>query len=294
MSNVPPTAPLIYLAEAIDRANGQSVEGHKLAREMSDCGVAVFRPATAWKGGQHAPITIETVNRCALHAASAVLADLRGSIYTIGVPMEIEAAAARGIPVVVLWESERPRSVSLLASRHVVWAANNSEAVALVTDLAFTHHKVVMATPPLVGPEPLRFTIAAGAEPPVMAFADDAGLDLVTAVDTEVPPGTFVDIPTTITGVQCPRGVWLEIAPRSSTIRKRGLLVPKGVIDHGWRGPLMAGVWNLGTETVVVRAGERVAQAILHHSVTERHPVQVVAQVEPHSRGHNGFGSSGA
>jgi dUTP pyrophosphatase len=289
MSTNPPTAPTIYLAEAIDRAQGTSHDGHKLARELSDCGLAVFRPATAWKGGQHAPAAVEHVNRAALYGSNTIVADLRGSIYTIGVPCEIEAATARGIPAVVLWEHDRPRSVVLQANPLVYWADSNSAAVAEALHLATQHRKAAPA-----GPEPLRFTIAAGAEPPTMAFVDDAGLDLVTAVDTEIPPGTFVDIPTTITGVQCPRGVWLEIAPRSSTIRKRGLLVPKGVIDHGWRGPLMAGVWNLGTETVVVKAGERVAQAILHHGVTERHPVQVVTELEPHSRGLAGFGSSGA
>jgi dUTP pyrophosphatase len=192
--------------------------------------------------------------------------------------------------VVVLWESERPRSVVLQANPEVLWAHNNSEAVAVATDLAFVRHKHKTAH---VGPQPLRLTIADGAEVPGMAYSDDAGFDLITAVDTEIPPHAFADVPTTITGVQCPQGTWLLITGRSSTVRKRGLLVPSGIIDCGWRGPLFAGVWNLTGDPVVVRAGERVAQAILHHSVTENHPIQVVDELDPHPRGLSGFGSTG-
>lgn len=285
----PPTAPVVYLAEAMDRAKGSSPDGYRIARELADTGCTVYRPATTWTGGQHHPRMVEGINRQVLRGADCLVADLRGSIYSIGVPAEIEAATAREIAAVVITDPDMPPSVVLRANPLVLFAAHNTEAVAMASDLAHIHRKAGAT-----GPEPLRFTVAAGAEPPQMAFADDAGLDLVTAVDTEVPPGTFVDIPTTITGVQCPRGTWLLITGRSSTVRKRGLLVPNGIIDHGWRGPLMAGAYNLTAETVVVRAGERVAQAILHHSVTEQHPVRVVTELEPHSRGLAGFGSSGA
>ena len=135
--------------------------------------------------------------------------------------------------------------------------------------------------------------LALGCEPPRPALADDAGADLTTAIDTEIPPHSFVDIPTTVLGVQVPEGTWALITGRSSAIRKRGLLVPNGIIDHGWRGPLMAGVYNLTDQPVTVLAGERVAQVILMSNQTELAEIVKVDKLDPHERGLSGFGSTG-
>ena len=291
-----PTAPRAYYAEAIDRRqSGPRSLGYQVVSALADRGVTVYRPATTWRAGNLNPDFVEQVNRTAMLQANVIVADLSDSTPTLGVPMEIEACTARGIPAVVLWDGRRPRSVSLMANPLVQFVDLNDHsewvvAAALADKLARQHWET---TGRGVECAALKFTMAAGAEPPQMAFADDAGFDLVTAVDTEIPAHSFVDVPTTITGVQCPPGTWLLITGRSSTVRKRGLLVPNGVIDTGWRGPLFAGVYNLTGEPVVVRAGERVAQAILQNGVTEHHPIRVVDTLDPHPRGLNGFGSTG-
>lgn len=291
----PPTAPVVYLAEAMDRAKGSSPDGYRIARELADTGCTVYRPATTWTGGQHHPRMVEGINRRMLREANCLVADLRGSIYTIGVPAEIEAATARGLTAVVVTDYDTPKSVVLQANRQVLWAHDNPEAVALASDLAHVHHKrrlpsdtmlkVVLTTRDDEGilddPEPEK------------AYDDDAGYDLVTSVETVVPPRGFVDVPSTVAGIEPPVGTWGLVIGRSSTLRKRNLMVNQGVIDFGWRGPLFAGVFNMGDEPVVVKKGDRLAQYILIPTVpSELIPVDA-QHLGYHPRGMRGFGSSG-
>jgi dUTP pyrophosphatase len=298
-----PNGPTAYVAEPIDFSSGPSIDGHRVTQGLSNYGVAAYRPATAWHGGVFAPGTVETINRVALLAADVVIANLATGLVSYGTPMEIEAATAAGIPAVVLWPPATAQSVSLRANPRVAFVASADEAVELAAELAQAHYakreiereqKTADIRSRLETQRPqLRFTMALGHEAPRPALADDSGMDLVTAVDTTIPPHTFVDIPSTVTGIQIPEGMWALITGRSSAIRKRGLLVPNGVIDHGWRGPLMAGVYNLGTEPVTVLAGERVAQVILMPNATEQVEIVKADRLDPHERGLAGFGSTG-
>lgn len=128
---------------------------------------------------------------------------------------------------------------------------------------------------------------------PTRAHADDAGLDLYVSDDIIISPGEFVDTPTGI-AVEMPSSIWGMIAGRSSTLRRRGLLVNQGIIDPGYRGELFVGVWNLGTADVHVHAGERLGQFILMHNATAGFDLIEVDELSPHERGTKGFGSSGA
>lgn len=127
---------------------------------------------------------------------------------------------------------------------------------------------------------------------PRRGYDDDAGLDLMVAADMKIGPHQFADVPT---GVKCdiPHGHWLMIVGRSSTLRKRGLLVSTGIIDAGWTGELFAGVQNMTDQTVEVAAGERLSQAILLTApVVGYKPVW--GTIPTKARGTNGFGSTGA
>lgn len=129
---------------------------------------------------------------------------------------------------------------------------------------------------------------------PTRAYPDDAGYDLYVSETTTIPPGAFVDIPTGV-AVQLPEWAWGMLTGRSSTLRKRGLLVNTGIIDAGYRGELYAGAFNLTQQEVVVEAGDRIAQLIILENstaVTEM-PLIPDEQLDPHDRGTNGFGSSG-
>lgn len=126
---------------------------------------------------------------------------------------------------------------------------------------------------------------------PRKSYPGDAGYDLVVSEKTAIPYGGFADVPLGIC-VQLPPGTWAMLTGRSSTVRTRKLLVTQGIIDNGFRGPLYAGVQNLGPEVAWVQPGERVAQLILMPLV---HPlVRRVATLEASDRGAQGFGSTGA
>ena len=125
---------------------------------------------------------------------------------------------------------------------------------------------------------------------PSKAYPDDAGFDLAVVEECVLAPGFTGDVPTGI-AIGMPPGWWGRIIGRSSTMRKRGLMVMEGVIDAGFRGELFTGVFNPGDDYVVVEPGERLAQLLFL-------PVPTVhwserSELTASERGVNGFGSSG-
>lgn len=119
----------------------------------------------------------------------------------------------------------------------------------------------------------------------------DAGLDLVVSERVVIRPGEFADVHSGVC-VQLPPGYWGLLTGRSSTIRRRGLLVTQGVIDNGYRGELFAGVWNLSGSVAVVEVGERLAQLILVPQWTGT--LAWTGALDGSARGVQGFGSSGS
>lgn len=142
-----------------------------------------------------------------------------------------------------------------------------------------------------------------GATLPTRAFRSDAGLDLYVCGDLTIAPGAFVDVPCGV-ALKLPSGYWARITGRSSTLRKRRLLVNEGIIDTSYDGPLFAGVQNLSNQYVEVKTGERLAQVIIHRNHTAECRVEEFVGDEWPSpvtddglgdlkRGDAGFGSSG-
>ena len=125
---------------------------------------------------------------------------------------------------------------------------------------------------------------------PTRTHRGDAGFDLYVAEDTCVEPNSFRDVETQLK-VALPDGYWGRIVGRSSTVRRRQLLVVEGIIDQGYRGPLFFGVQNLSSHSIPVQAGERLAQLILNRIITV--DWQEVEYLERTDRGERGFGSTG-
>lgn len=125
---------------------------------------------------------------------------------------------------------------------------------------------------------------------PKSQYRDDAGYDLFTCSVVEIPPGEWRDVPVGL-NLQPPPGYWLRLVGRSSTFRKRGLLVIEGIVDGGYRGDIYFGVWNSTRHTVRIERGERIAQAIfgpiLHFPWVE------VDELDESDRQGAGFGSTG-
>lgn len=106
-----------------------------------------------------------------------------------------------------------------------------------------------------------------------------------------INPGERHLIPTDIR-LEIPEGYWASIEARSST-SKQSLIVPKGVIDEGYRGELFAQIINVGKYPVTIYHGDRLIQLILHERVVKDFDIIEVDELSESERGESGFGSSG-
>ena len=137
--------------------------------------------------------------------------------------------------------------------------------------------------------------LAEGARTPVVAHpGEDLGYDifaletvqLTHRITVKIRTGIAVEARNPETGA--PLG--LLIRDRSS-MAARGLATTGGVIDAGYRGEILILMTNLGTETVELAAGEKVAQMIPVAVLTG--PIEEVDILEASDRAEKGFGSSG-
>lgn len=276
----------VYLASAIDQHESDGSYVGKVASQVANIpGVSwVFNPKAAFKVGP-GPMGsgIRSINAKALEDAQMILAFIPAGVISIGVPMEIDRALAMGKTVVVVsdsdsWMLEDPR-----IHRLIRW--DSVKGPELIESLVREDDSETPGVLPMV--------VGDGGKPLTRGHFDDAGLDLYVSEDTVIPPGSFVDVRCNI-NVQLPSWSWGLITGRSSTLRKKGLLVNLGVIDAGYRGELFSGVFNLTNSEVKVYKGDRLAQLIIiKNSTLGLEPVQV-ERINEGSRGDRGFGSTGS
>lgn len=121
---------------------------------------------------------------------------------------------------------------------------------------------------------------------------DDQEINEIMHGVIEIYPGERCLIPTDIS-IELPEGYWASIEARSST-SKQSLIVPKGVIDEGYRGKLFAQIINVGDRVKHVRHGDRLVQLILHKREVRDFDVVEVDRLSESERGETGFGSTGS
>lgn len=88
--------------------------------------------------------------------------------------------------------------------------------------------------------------------------------DFVVKEETVVEPGTIKLIPTGVI-IKVPEGYMLAVVARSSTGRKKGLLVPFGIIDNDYFGPedeIFIQAYNISKSAITVERGDRIAQGV--------------------------------
>ena len=108
------------------------------------------------------------------------------------------------------------------------------------------------------------------AQYPVRSTEHSAGYDMFCAEDTVVSPHSIALIPT---GMKCYlfEDSWLMIALRSSTPKKKGLILANGIgiIDSDYvdnpdnEGQIFVQVYNLTNNEVLVEKNERIAQGLV-------------------------------
>jgi dUTP pyrophosphatase len=132
-----------------------------------------------------------------------------------------------------------------------------------------------------------------GVPVPAYAHPGDAGADLVTTVDVEIPPQGRVTVPTGV-AIALPDGYAAFVHPRSGLAARHGLTIVNapGTVDAGYRGELRVTLLNTDVaEPVRLERGDRVAQLVIQKVEKARF---LQADTLPGShRGEGGFGSSG-
>jgi dUTP pyrophosphatase len=118
-----------------------------------------------------------------------------------------------------------------------------------------------------------------------------AGMDLYADLqdDLVLRPLERALIPTGI-AVALPKGFEAQIRPRSGLALKQGITLVNspGTIDNDYRGEIQVVAINLGTEPVVIRPSERVAQMVIQR--VYRAQWREVQDLPPSGRQGGGFG----
>jgi dUTP pyrophosphatase len=121
-----------------------------------------------------------------------------------------------------------------------------------------------------------------------------AGADLCAAVREQLTllPGARALVPTGFS-IALPFGYEAQVRPRSGLAIRTGVtcLNTPGTIDADYRGEVQVVLANLGTEPVVIRRGDRIAQIVV--APVSRARFEIVEQLPPTTRGDGGFGSTG-
>ena len=88
--------------------------------------------------------------------------------------------------------------------------------------------------------------------------------DLYSRIDAVIPAKSLERLPTNVI-VATPKSYMLEVKDRSSTLKKKGLMVSTGYIDNDYCGEtdeILLQVYNLTNESVKVEKGERLGQGV--------------------------------
>lgn len=121
-----------------------------------------------------------------------------------------------------------------------------------------------------------------------------AGADLCAAVHEELTllPGARALVPTGFS-IALPHGYEAQVRPRSGLALRSGVtcLNTPGTIDSDYRGHVQVVLANLGSEPIVIRRGDRIAQLVV--APVSRAAFDVVDDLPATLRGDGGFGSTG-
>ena len=126
---------------------------------------------------------------------------------------------------------------------------------------------------------------------PAYMTEGSAGMDLAADIEDEVvlAPLARALIPTGI-AIALPRGFEAQIRPRSGLALRHGFTIVNspGTIDSDYRGEIQVVAINLGSQPIVVRRGERIAQMVVQRVV--RADWREVGELPASERQAGGFG----
>ncbi len=127
---------------------------------------------------------------------------------------------------------------------------------------------------------------------PIYETTGSVGFDILCRENTLVESNGIALLPSNLV-IEVPDGYFLMIVPRSSTPKKKSLIMPHsiGVIDQDYCGDddeILLQVYNISDEDVEVKRGEKIAQGIFVK--IDRAVWSEVDNMDKDNRG--GFGST--
>jgi dUTP pyrophosphatase len=128
---------------------------------------------------------------------------------------------------------------------------------------------------------------------PAYAHPGDAGADVVSAEDVEIPPGERRLVRTGV-AIALPEGYVGLVHPRSGLAARLGVTVlnAPGTVDSGYRGELLVNLVNHDRVTTAkIARGDRIAQLVVQR--VEQAHFHVVDELPGSVRGADGHGSTG-
>lgn len=144
----------------------------------------------------------------------------------------------------------------------------------------------------------LLFTKTTDVKSPVRGHETDAGIDFFVPNDfgaVTLEPGQDVLIDAGIR-VIVPKGYALIFKEKSGVATKRKLTVGACVVDSDYRGNVHLHLFNNGTETQMIEAGDKITQGLVvpvSLCQTEEVSGEVYEEYCNTARGEGGFGSTG-
>lgn len=128
---------------------------------------------------------------------------------------------------------------------------------------------------------------------PTKAYDHAAAFDLYSCEDKNLEPGEKYVFKTGIATI-IPKGYCVVFKDRSGLAAKHGLHCLAGLIDEDYRGEYGVVMINLGKESVSIKKGERICQAmILPVPKISIEEIEDFGEEAKTARGEGGFGSSG-
>ncbi len=127
---------------------------------------------------------------------------------------------------------------------------------------------------------------------PEYAHPGDAGMDVFSVEDVDLPPGGRALVRTGLV-MQLPPDAEAQVRPRSGLALKHGVTVlnAPGTIDAGYRGEVGVILVNHGEKPFSVERGMKVAQIVVAPVV--RAEIAETDETDATARGAGGFGSTG-
>ncbi|GFU96888.1 deoxyuridine 5'-triphosphate nucleotidohydrolase [Trichonephila clavipes] len=130
------------------------------------------------------------------------------------------------------------------------------------------------------------------AKEPTQHSNDSVGYDIYNPMNQDIliEPNQQVEVDTQIS-IEIPNDLWILIASKSRIAKTFQTYVQGGIIDQGYRGSIIVLLKNTGSEKILFRAGEPIAQ-IIFLPVLKRKFKEVSTIDKNTERGTRGFGKT--